>query len=390
MSDLLYNTGVLCGNIAFFSLAFLIFSGDTARYWNRFIGLDKIIKFQRKFSYFVAVFVLLHPTFFILSTGKFSLYLIPNFAYIPISFGILSLYTFTCIMIASKLYKMISYKAWQYIHILTYILFFFALYHVTHISSGDFQIDFITIIVALLICVGIVYRTVYKIRTLKTTTFKVKDIVWETLDTFTLTLKGKKDFQAGQFFFLRINNQKLYARHPFTASSSPSDNNLSFTIKVAGRFTKIAKELKENDIVLVDGPFGNFIPKPEKNLVFIAGGVGITPFMSVLRDHVQKNINQNITLFYGSKTEADIIFKKDFDKIKNNWFKPVYILGEKSENMVHESGYMGIDILIKHVEHIPDSLYYICGPEVMKNSIKKILKDLGVPRKNIFVEDFFW
>lgn len=394
MSELLYSLGQLSGIIGFFLLSFLIFSGDTARFWNGFFGLDKIIKFQRKFSYFVAFFVIFHPIFFTLSKQKISKdFLIPDFGYVPLAFGVMSMYIFIGVMIASALYKRISYRVWQYIHVMTYVLFFFSLYHAINGGSHSESLMIAYMATTFLIIIAIVYRTAYKLRSIKTSTYKVKSVVMETSDTFTLTLDHGKEFVAGQFFFLRINKNKLYARHPFTISSAPG-NDLAFSIKLAGRFTQTAKDLKPGDEVFVDGPFGNFIPVPEKDLVFVAGGVGITPFMSILRDHVAKGITQNITLIYGSKTEADIIFKKEIDAITAPWFKKVYLLSQVAEGVslpeTCERGFICKDVLERHVSNIKGSLYYICGPEIMKNGTKKLLKEKGVPGGQVFVEDFFW
>ncbi len=407
MGELFYLIGKICGIAGFFMLSFLIFSGDTARFWNRFIGLDKIIKFQRKFSYFVAFFVICHPVFFMLSAGTTKGFLIPNFEFLSLAFGIMSLYIFIGIMIASKLYKMISYRAWQYIHIVTYILFFFAIYH-TYLTGSDTGLLTISYaITSWAVFIGIIYRTQYKLRARKTSKFIVKDNKMETHDSFTITVKGNKDFIAGQFCFLRLNKNKLHARHPFTVSSMPGED-MAFTIKLAGRFTQTAKELKPGDEILIDGPFGNFIPKPEKDLVFIAGGVGITPFMSIIKDHVKKHmpqghfcfdkskqvVPQNITLIYGSRTEDDIIFKKEFDTINTNWFKKVYLLSQVPEDVILSrdsfKGYINKDVLHRHVHDVKNSLYYICGPEVMKDNVKKLLKEEGVNEGNVFVEDFFW
>lgn len=393
MSELFYEIGKICGITGFFLLSFLIFSGDTARFWNRFVGLDKIIKFQRKFSYFVAFFVICHPIFFILANGFNINFIIPNFAYAPLTIGVLSMYIFIGIMIASKLYKMISYRTWQYIHILTYVLFFFAMFHAYNAGSNSEELTVPYSIALVAIFIGIVYRTQYKVRARKTSKFKVKDIRSETHDTFTITVDGHKDFIAGQFCFLRLNKNKLYARHPFTISSTP-DEDMTFTIKLAGRFTQTAKELKPGDEILIDGPFGNFIPKSEKDLVFIAGGVGITPFISILKDRTKNNINQNITLIYGSRTEADIIFKKEIDAISTPWFKKVYLLSLIEDGITIpvdcEKGFICDDVLKRYVKDVENSLYYICGPEIMKDNAKKLLKEKGVPGGQVFVEDFFW
>jgi predicted ferric reductase len=393
MSELFYEIGKICGIIGFFLLSFLIFSGDTARFWNRFVGLDKIIKFQRKFSYFVAFFVICHPIFFILANGFNKDFIIPNFAYIPLAMGVMAMYIFIGIMIASKLYKMISYRAWQYIHILTYILFFFAMFHAYNAGSDSEALTPYYNVTLLAVFIGIVYRTQYKLRAGKTNKFKIKNIYQNTHDTFTITVDGYKKFEAGQFCFLRLNKNKLHARHPFTISSQP-DEDMSFTIKLAGRFTQTAKELKVDDEILIDGPFGNFIPKTDKDLVFIAGGVGITPFMSILKDRIKKGIDQNITLIYGSRTEADIIFKKEIDSIDKTWFKKVYLLSLVEESTAMSAdckkGFICDNVLKRYVKNIKGSLYYICGPEIMKDNAKKLLKEKGVPAGQVFVEDFFW
>lgn len=393
MSELFYEVGKICGIIGFFLLAFLIFSGDTARFWNRFVGLDKIIKFQRKFSYFVAFFVICHPIFFTLANGFNINFIIPNFVYIPLTIGVLAMYIFIGVMVASKLYKMISYRSWQYIHILTYVLFFFAMFHAYNAGSNSEALTIPYNIAAIAILIGIIYRTQYKLRARKYNKFKVKSISQNTHDTFTITIDGHKNFEAGQFCFLRLNKNKLHARHPFTVSSMPGED-MTFTIKLAGRFTQTAKELKPGDEILIDGPFGNFIPKPDHDLVFIAGGVGITPFMSILKDRVNKDVNQNITLIYGSRTETDIIFKNEIDNITAPWFKKVYLLSLVEDGIPMpadcEKGFICDDVLTRHVKDIKGSLYYICGPEIMKDNAKKLLKEKGIPGGQVFVEDFFW
>ncbi len=392
LSTLLYDIGKLFGITGFILLTALIFSGDTARFWNKLIGLDKIIKFQRKFSYFVAFFVICHPIFFMLSSKMIKGFIIPDFTYVPLAIGIMAMYIFIGVMIASKLYKMISYQAWQYIHVLTYVLFFFAMYHGLNWGTTE-SYNLIYYIATWLIIIGIIYRTQYKLRALKNSTFIVKSVTMDTHDTFTITVTGNKEFKAGQFCFLRINDHKLYARHPFTISSKPGDD-FTFTIKLAGRFTQTAKELKPGDKILIDGPFGNFIPKADKDLVFIAGGVGITPFMSIIKDHIAKGITQNITLIYGSRTEEDIIFRNEIDSINQPWFKKVHLLSNVDDTTPLssgcEKGFICKDVLDRYVKNKKDSLYYICGPEIMKNNAKKLLKEEGIDGGSIFIEDFFW
>ncbi|MEK6875521.1 MAG: ferric reductase-like transmembrane domain-containing protein [Nanoarchaeota archaeon] len=391
----LYSIGKLAGLIGFLFLSTLIISGDTARFFDKYLGMDKIIKFQRKFALVTSIFVLLHPIFFILSNKIYLNYLIPRFIALPFALGTISLYIFVIVEISSILYKRISYDVWQYLHILTYTLFFLGLYHAINLGSDTGNIFIRSIFGILLIGVitGGIYRTYYKIKYRKFKCY-VKEIKLETKDTFTLILKPNKklNFKAGQFCFLRLNKDKLYARHPFTMSSPPEEENLHFTIKLTGKFTKAASELKKGEEVIVDGPFGIFNLRDNKeNLVFLAGGVGITPFMSIIKNKLEHKEKQNILLLYGSNTKEDIIFKDELDKIKEKWLKKIYVLSQDNSHYeMYEKGYINKEIIKKYVKDMKNSLFYICGPEPMKVLCKNELKVLGVSSKNIIIESFFW
>jgi len=395
---LLYDIGKWFGLIGFVFLALLIFSGDSARFWDRIFGLDKIIKFQRKFALFTSFFIIFHPLLFVLSGSPILNYTIPDFSVLPLALGIIALYIFIVVMIASYIYKRISYDIWQYIHFLTYILFFFSLYHAFNWGSDSNNL-FIQILYAvslILLVIGLIYRTQYKIRKRYSGKFFVDNIKWETGDTYTLNIRQERKikFKAGQFCFLRLNKNKLHARHPFTIASSPDEQMLRFTIKNTGRFTETASKLQVGEEVLIDGPFGIFTERDSENdLVFIAGGVGITPFISMIRDHLFKNKKQNIFLLYCSKTKKDIIFEKELDSINESWLEIVYILNQdnilKSENNF-EYGYITKTIVQKYIKNPDSSSFYICGPTAMKSATKKILNDLRIPEKNIHTENFFW
>jgi len=298
-------------------------------------------------------------------------------------------------MACSILYKRVSYQSWQYIHILTYILFFFGLYHALNTGSDTGNIFVKSILDILLtgMIIGGIYRTCYKIKQRKFKCF-VKEVKWETKDTFTLILKPNKklNFKAGQFCFLRLNKDKLYARHPFTISNSPDEEDLHFTVKLTGKFTKAVSELKKGEEVIVDGPFGIFTLENNKgNLVFLAGGVGITPFMSMIRNQSKSNDKKNIFLLYGSKKENDTIFKSELDRINGKWLKIIYLFSqEDNPKKIYEKGYINKEIIKKYVEDRENSLFYICGPESMKRLCEKELKALGINNKNIIIESFFW
>jgi predicted ferric reductase len=400
INALFYQIGKFFGLLAFLFLSLLIFSGDMARYFDRFWGLDRIIKFQRKFSYFTLIFVLLHPIFFILADRIVLYYTIPDFTFLPLAFGIMSLYIFILVMIASKMYKRISYYYWQYIHIVTYLLFFFSLYHALFwgSDSGKLIIRIIFFAITTLVLLGIIYRTHYKLFK-KSYLGQLVEIKEDSSDIFTVRvlLNRSMSYTAGQFCFLRINKNKLYARHPFTIASSPKEEILSFSIKNTGRFTKTLKNMEIGEKIFLDGPFGLFTLKNKENykIVFIAGGIGITPFVSMLKDRNSgsRNINQKITLFYSARKMENLIYKDFFNGIKDSYFTPVFILSHEERQDYQELCQYGIlnrDLMQKYVTDDEETLYFICGPESMKEAIVRDLSSRKVPRKRIFIEDFFW
>lgn len=397
--SLFHSLGKLAGLLGFLSLSFLIFSGETARFFDRFFGINKIILFQRKFSLITALFVLFHPVFFMLSNKNILNYLIPNFAMFSLAMGIISFYIFVIVFLSSILYKKISYQMWQYIHILIYLLFFFSLYHaIKNGSDSDFFIIKLIYYTALVsIIIGIIYRTYYKIKESKNK-FYIKEIKKETNEAFTLVVECNKPFlfKPGQFCFLRLDKSKIYTRHPFTISGSSNEKELQFTLKVYGEFTKAISNLKKGEKIFVDGPFGIFtledtIDNEKNKIVFIAGGVGITPFFSIINSNKIAKEKKDITLFYCSKKIKGIIFKKELDEINNNWLKKIYIVSQDEciEN-INEKGHITKELIKKYSPEVENSTFYICGPEGMKKSVINELKEIGIKNTDIITEDFFW
>ncbi|MBU0660870.1 ferric reductase-like transmembrane domain-containing protein [Patescibacteria group bacterium] len=398
LTAILYDLGRLTGLIAFFGLGILVFAGDTTRFFDRFFGFDRLIPFLKKLSYGTAVFLLLHPIFFMIAKQKFLAYLIPDFFYLHLALGIVAFYLFIIVMIASALYKRISHLAWQYLHVLNYILFFISLQHAKHwgSSSSYWYISASYQAMLFLIVIGLIYRAQHKIRH-KTKAYPIKNIINENHDTktFVFDMGEKQHFQAGQFCLLRIHDKtrKLHARHPFTMSNAPGSTELAFTIKQSGRFTEALFQLKKGDKVLIEGPFGIFTKKrcTTKRQVFIAGGVGITPFKSMLEDPSTENDPRKIFLFYGARSKKNMLFEDFFSKKLSKKFHAIYCLSqEKKSDGICEIGYIDEKILLKYITSFEETCFYICGPEAMKQSVIGILKKHKVPKEHIIVEHFYW
>ncbi len=212
----------------------------------------------------------------------------------------------------------------------------------------------------------------------------------ETKDSFLFIFKPEKEisWKPGQCIFYKIPHEnpddRGTTRH-FSISSAPYEKNImltsKFDFKKGSSFKRALFALKEGDMVEAFGLRGDFVTKNfKKKLVFIAGGIGITPCRSILLDLVYKRKNPEVIMLYGNK-DRDIIFKDTLDKLVNShdWLKIHYII---------EPQLIDSDIIRKNVSNLYDCFYYISGPLKMVQIMKEILLKMNIESKNI-IEDYF-
>lgn len=390
--NIYWEIGAVMGIIGYILLGALIVSGDIARLLDKKFGLDRLIKFQIKLSLYAYFITLTHPVFFMLAKKDVLTYIIPiNAPHYRVA-GIFAFYMFTAIMICSHVYKKISHSTWQYLHILTYVLFALATYHAVIVGSSTEQIYPMYIVLCGSIIISSIYRGYKKYIELRRGRVTIKQIVEETPDSYSVYFDKPAwlKFIAGEFVFLRLSGFRLHARHPFTIASAPGDPYVRLIIKNTGRFTNVLKVLVPGSRINMDGPYGIFTPNDDENLALICGGVGITPALSIIKDRLDRKINPNKTiLIYGSKDSKRIIAKTDLANFSLQGISVNIILSEE-DALGYSRGYVDRQCVIDNVPDILNRKYYICGPEVMKNKVVQTLKSLGVKGKDINCEDFFW
>ena len=208
--------------------------------------------------------------------------------------------------------------------------------------------------------------------------------------TTEVTLRAKKDSiqkqRAGQFLFVRFPRDKdLNESHPFTISSAPSEDVLRLTIKASGDFTReLFAQLKEGADAIVEGPYGMFNYKTGgSKQIWIAGGIGLTPFLSFLRD-MDGSLAHDVDLYYTVRHPEEAIFLEEIEAAdqKNPRLK-VYIRYSAKD------GSLKIEDIVKnaggdvHSHHV-----YMCGPLPMTMAFEKKFLDLGLPKDNLHYEEF--
>jgi len=215
----------------------------------------------------------------------------------------------------------------------------------------------------------------------------------QTHDVKTFTIKSPTDFNfiSGQYCLVSfVDNEKFKdQRKPFTFTNSPTDKGfIELTIKKIGPFTTALFSLKIGDLLKIRGPIGKFLNFDEtikKDVVLIAGGSGITPFMSIIRYSLAKNLPNKIIMFNGNRTVDDIIFREDLEKIddEEDNIKIINSLTrETSADWKGERGRIDKDMIKRYVNNLSKHLWYICGPPPMIKAMKAMLKELDLAEED--------
>ena len=194
------------------------------------------------------------------------------------------------------------------------------------------------------------------------------------------TKADKLKYSAGQFAFFTFPSISNREQHPFTISGHPYNEELRITIKGLGDYTNnIVSKLTIGDIALVEGPYGHFSSKHIKkhDQIWIAGGIGITPFLSLCKDmHPNK-----IKLFWCVNDEDEAVYKDELEKIARNNSNFEFVIWSSKT-----SGYLSADKL--GINNYTDKAYLICGPNSLKENLTQQLKQNNVSTKNIYDEEF--
>ncbi len=201
-------------------------------------------------------------------------------------------------------------------------------------------------------------------------------------------------FRAGQYLSLKLKIGESAVSRPYSISSSPKDalnGVVSVTVRSnPGGFAAgyMLDEFKVGDEVLSSGPQGNFYYeelRDPKNIVALAGGSGITPFLSMAQAIAEGTEDFDLTILFGSRTREQILFRKELDWIalKCNKVHVVHVLSdEEAEGFEH--GFITADLIRKYAKE-PYSVF-VCGPEAMYKFLKGELGKLELPAKNIRCE----
>lgn len=203
-------------------------------------------------------------------------------------------------------------------------------------------------------------------------------------------------FRPGQYGLLSfVRGNILSSERPFSFMSSPSCTvELKFGIKIMGNFTNAFIGLKTGDSVFVRGPYGSFVFNEKKHpeAVFLAAGIGITPFLSAVRYATDLHLNNKIHLFYSNRTFNQVPFYNEICKLSESNANLDVIFTLTGEQQSYErfiKGRINLEVLRNKLDgDLISKDYFICGPQAFNDTMIDMLKSIGVPDNQIHIEGF--
>jgi predicted ferric reductase len=367
-------------------------------------GIDILLQFHR-FTSLVAFFiVLLHPVIlFVVQPETLQLL---NFPEAPwrARLAVLGTLSFIALVVTTIWRKSlrIPYEPWRTSHtILSVLAVGLGLGHALGVGNylGLFWKGLLWTAIALIALWLIVYVRLVKPWMMMRKPYLVEDVIAQRGNVWTLALRPWRHegfcFEPGQFAWLTLDITPFSMReHPFSMSSSGEHpERIEFGIKALGDFTGTIKDIKFGTMAYLDGPYGVFTTdryEDAAGFVLIAGGIGITPMMSMLVTAAERKDDRPYLLIYANKTWDDITFREELDELTNKLnLTIVHVLREPSEEWSGERGYVDRELLDRYIPKRKGTRqYFICAAPKMMDQVERALHGLDVPVTNVHMEHF--
>jgi len=275
------------------------------------------------------------------------------------------------------------------------------------LSSGRFApwpLRLVVMPVALIALWSIIWSRIIRPRRLREFPYAVREVrkigraVWE-IKLQSVRASRSFEYRPGQFAFFHFHRSAPEAsseEHVWTIASSPSESDgLMLAIKELGDFTRTMDRTRVGDEVTVHGPFGRFshrLYKDMDDIVFIAAGIGITPFRSMIRWMTDRGETRKVQLLYGNRSAAEIAFLDeltDCEKRGGGKLRVTHVLSQPDEHWSGEKGRIDIDVVRRHCGgELGGKSFWICGPGPFATVLIESLRRAGVPPGKIHSEAF--
>ncbi len=230
--------------------------------------------------------------------------------------------------------------------------------------------------------------------------FKERVELAPTIFEFVFIHNGPFKYLAGQYLEWTLPHKKPDSRgirRYFTIASAPEEEFVKLGVKIipskSSSFKRALFDLKPGSRLTADQLAGDFTLREDSNkkFIFIAGGIGITPFRSMIQSQIKAGRTTEVILFYSASNIQEFVYKDIFKNAEKLGVKTVYIYGGKekaTKNWTGEIGYITGDMIKKYAPDFKERVYYLSGPVAMVNNYKKLLTGVGL-RSSQIITDYF-
>jgi predicted ferric reductase len=370
--------------------------GLTARF--RYVtepwGEDVIYHFHRQISLIAVGLVIAHPIILFIVRPELLVLLNSITAPWRARYAAISVYSLIALVVTAiwRVQLKIRYETWHISHIVLAIVAVTA--GLLHMVGWSFYLvapwkKTLWIGLTIFWIVLLLYVRIVKPLFMLRRPYRISQVRKERGNTSTLVMHPDGHsgfhFKPGQFGWLTVWGSPFkITGHPFSFSSSAevADGCVEMTIRNLGDFTSEIPNIPVGQRVYVDGPYGTFaIGNPADMHVLIAGGVGITPMMSMIRTLADRGDERPVILLYSSKDWESITFREELDELKARLnLTVIHVLRNPPEGWTGEHGYINAEMFRRHLPPpYADHEYFICGANVMMDAIETALGEMHVP-----------
>jgi len=201
-------------------------------------------------------------------------------------------------------------------------------------------------------------------------------------------------FIAGQYLTVKLPGVSPVEGKAYSISSAPQEALVRISIKRIGKFSEALLALKTGDHLTTSAPYGFFYPEVDdtQSLVFIVGGIGITPCLSIIKDLLIRGDKRPLILHYSNQTKVDIAFYNELEILRQqhtNLTVRYYLTRENLPDSGLKVGRMSINDVLCDIKSVDDTLCFICGAMDFTKTIWTRLNDEGVASHQLYTEGFF-
>ncbi|MHB9032764.1 MAG: ferredoxin reductase family protein [Anaerolineae bacterium] len=388
------SLGQIFGLVGFMLLALTIVLESRMTLLERYFGgMNRVYIMHHLLGGVAFIFVLFHPVFLTIkylasSVYSAAMFLVPG-RDIYITTGILALILMSLFLFLT-FYLKLPYHIWKISHALLAIVFLVIIFHSFFINSDLLRNPPLRLYTGFFALVGVgsaLYQILTKTRIINQKIYEVVRTTKlnEQVTQVELEPKGPAlKFRPGQFVFVGFRSRNISPEtHPYSITSSPRDKTLRIAIKNLGDYTRLIPRLQPHDLAYIEGPFGYLSPDryPNKLQLWIAGGIGITPFISMAKSVPDDSLD--IYFYYSAMDQAGLIEAETFEEVarKHPNFHLHYFL-------FNERGLLTAKILAQEVPQLVNREVFICGPAGMMSSLRSQLVAAGLNSSAIHTEEF--